>query len=80
MSDDIEARIIEMVTTARKTQKPTDIAKKLADELGVDKSEVKRAIKKLAREEKLVFTYYGSSFVELPGQEQPPEEDEEASE
>ena len=75
MSDELKQRIIEMVATARKKQKPGDIAKKLAAEMGVERSEVKKAIKELAKEDKLVFTYYGSSFVELPGSEQPKDEE-----
>ena len=77
MSDEIKAKIMDLVTHARKKQKPGDLAKKISADLGVSRSDVKTAIKELTKEDKLVFTYYGSSYVELPGQQRAP--DEEAS-
>jgi len=35
---------------------------------------VKKAIKELVSDEQLVFTYYGSSYVELPGADRPSDE------
>lgn len=75
MSDEIKAKIMDMVTNARKKQKPGDLAKKIADEMGCARSDVKKAIKDLTKEDKLIFTYYGSSYVELPGADQPVDEE-----
>ena len=75
MSEEIKQKIIEVVTNANKRQKPSDVAKKVSAAMGVESSAVKKCIKELAKEDKLVFTYYGSSFVELPGSEIPKEED-----
>jgi len=70
MSDEeLKQKIVDLVTNAKRKQKPGDIAKSLSAEMGVERSAVKKAIKELVRDETLVFTYYGSSFVELPGQE-----------
>ena len=76
MSDEIKQKIMDLVTNASKKQKPGDLAKKLSAEMGVERSEVKKAIKELVNEDKLIFTYYGSSFVELPGADRPPDEDD----
>jgi len=75
MSDEIKAKIMDMVTNARKKQKPGDLAKKIAAEMGCARSDVKKAIKDLAKEDKLIFTYYGSSYVELPGADTPVDEE-----
>jgi len=72
--EEIKQKIIEHLQSAKKRQKPKDIAKAVSAALGVEMSDVKKAIKELANEGKVVFTYYGSSFVELPGQEEPKEE------
>jgi len=77
VSDEIKAKIMDLVTNARKKQKPGDLAKKLSAEMGVQKSDVKKAIKELVSDEKLIFTYYGSSYVELPGADQPQAEEAE---
>ena len=70
MSDEeLKQKIVDLVTNAKKKQKPGDIAKSLTAEMGVERSAVKKAIKELVNDETLVFTYYGSSYVELPGQE-----------
>ncbi len=74
MSEEIKAKIMEAVTSAKKKQKPGDLAKKISAEMGVGKSDVKKAIKELVGEDKLVFTYYGSSYIELPGAGGPAEE------
>jgi Mn-dependent DtxR family transcriptional regulator len=73
MSEELKQKVLEFISAARKRQKPGEIASKLSEELGVERSAVKDAIKELAKEDKLVFTYYGSSFVELPGSERPKE-------
>lgn len=74
MSDELKAKIMALVTDAKKKQKPGDLAKKLSAEMGVQKSDVKKAIKELVTDEQLVFTYYGSSYVELPGADRPSDE------
>ena len=77
MSDEIKAEIMDIVTNASKKQKPGDLAKKIAADMGVSKSDVKTAIKELVTADDLVFTYYGSSFVELPGAGQPVDDGDE---
>lgn len=70
MSDEaVKEKIMDMVTNAKKKQKPGDLAKKLSAEMDMSRSDVKTAIKELVNDGKLVFTYFGSSYVELPGQE-----------
>ncbi len=78
MSEELKAKIMDLVTNARKKQKPGDIAKKLSAEMELSRADVKKGIKELVQEEKLVFTYFGSSYVELPGAEHPVDEDEAA--
>jgi len=70
MSDEaVKEKIMDLVTNAKKKQKPGDLAKKLSAEMDMSRSDVKKAIKELVNDGKLVFTYFGSSYVELPGQE-----------
>ena len=59
---DLKEKIYEMVAKSSKKLKPGDIAKKLSQELGVEKSQVKTAIKEMVSEGRLIFTYYGSSY------------------
>ncbi len=72
--EEIRQKILEKLQSAKKRQKPGDLAKLIGEEMAVDKSAVKEAIKNLAKEGKVIFTYYGSSFVELPGADKPQEE------
>ena len=70
MSDEaVKDKIMDMVINAKKKQKPGDVAKKLAADMDMSRSDVKKAIKELVNDGKLVFTYFGSSYIELPGQE-----------
>jgi len=75
MSEEIKQRIMDIVTNAKRKQKPGDVVKKLVAEMGVERSDVKKAIKELTSQDKLVFTYYGSSFIELPGGDQQGEDE-----
>ncbi|MEW6355077.1 MAG: hypothetical protein AB1696_02020 [Planctomycetota bacterium] len=70
---EIRQKILERLQAAKKKQKPGDLAKAIAEEMGVDKADVKKAIKDMAKEGQVIFTYYGSSFVELPGADRPEE-------
>ena len=46
--------------------KPSDLARTLAKSLGIDKKEVKEAITELTAEGKLVYSYAGHSWLEVP--------------
>ena len=72
--EEVRQKILERLQSAKKRQKPGDLAKSIGEEMGLGKSEVKKVIKDLAKEGQVIFTYYGSSFVELPGADKPQEE------
>ena len=73
--EEVRQKILERLETAKKKQKPGDLAKSVGEEMGLGKSEVKKVIKDMAKEGQVIFTYYGSSFVELPGADKPQEEE-----
>lgn len=50
----------------KKKLKQSDIEKKIAEETGVTRQEVKEALRELIDEGKLIYTYFGGSFVEIP--------------
>ena len=55
-----------------KKHKPADLTKKMIEYFGeeeVDKMMCKQAIQILVDEDKLVYTYFGGSFLELPHEE-----------
>jgi len=72
--EELRQKILERLQTAKRKQKPGDLAKSLGEEMGLSKSDVKKTIKDMAKEGQVIFTYYGSSFVELPGADRPEEE------
>jgi hypothetical protein len=73
-ADDVAATMFNMVKEAQgqKKYKPGDLTKAMVELYGgegVDKSVCKEAIKKLVNEGKLVYTYFGGSFLEIPHKE-----------
>ncbi|NOZ20514.1 MAG: hypothetical protein GXP25_05425 [Planctomycetes bacterium] len=72
--EEIQQKVLERLQAAKKRQKPGDLAKSIGEEMGVSKGDVKNIIKNMAKQGQLIFTYYGSSFIELPGADKPQEE------
>ncbi len=53
----------------KKKLKQSDILKKVSADQGVEKDEVKAALRELIDAGTLIFTYFGGSFVEVPPKE-----------
>lgn len=53
-------------SVGRKKLKPSEIQKTISAEAGVTQDEVKDALKDLIDDGKLIYTYFGGSFVEIP--------------
>ncbi|MBF0338477.1 MAG: hypothetical protein HQL05_11675, partial [Nitrospirae bacterium] len=49
----------------------TDILKKVSADQGVEKDEVKAALRELVDAGTLIFTYFGGSYIEVPPKENP---------
>ncbi|MBW2092883.1 MAG: hypothetical protein JRI34_12280 [Deltaproteobacteria bacterium] len=64
--EDLKQEVFNLVAESQKKVKPSDLAKTLARSLGVDKKQVKKAINELVSEGRLVFTYTGHSWLEIP--------------
>lgn len=64
--DEIKQKMYDKVANTHKKLKPGDVAKSIAEEAGIDKAEAKKILAELVNEGKLVYTYFGSSFIELP--------------
>lgn len=62
----LKQKVFEMVAHSHKKMKPSDLAKTLARSLGVPKEEVKAAIHELTSEGKLIYSYSGHSWLEVP--------------
>ncbi len=69
--EELKKIIYEMVekSMGKKKLKQSDILKKVSAEHGVDKSEVKAALRELLDSGQLIFTYFGGSYVEIPPKE-----------
>ncbi len=71
--DEVADAMFKMVADAQgqKKLKPMDLTKAMAELFGedVDKKLCKSAIKQLVDSGKLVYTYFGGSFLELPHRE-----------
>lgn len=71
--DEVADAMFAMVADAQgqKKLKPMDLTKAMVETFGeeVDKKICKGAIKKLVDSGKLVYTYFGGSFLELPHRE-----------
>lgn len=69
--EDIKQKIYALVekSLGKKKLKSSDIQKTIAAEAGVSREEVKDALRDLIDEGKLIYTYFGGSFVEIPPKE-----------
>ncbi|MBF0465187.1 MAG: hypothetical protein HQK88_02135 [Nitrospirae bacterium] len=56
-------------STGKKKLKQTDILKKVSADQGIEKDEVKAALRELVDAGTLIFTYFGGSFIEIPPKE-----------
>jgi hypothetical protein len=68
--EEVKKKIYELVekSTGKKKLKSSDIQKTISAEAGITREEVKGALKDLVDEGKLIYTYFGGSFVEIPPQ------------
>lgn len=66
--EEVKQKIYELVekSMGKKKLKSSDIQKQISSELGISRDEVKDALKDLVDEGKLIYTYFGGSFVEIP--------------
>jgi len=66
--EEVMKKIYELVekSTGKKKLKSSDIQKTVSAEAGVTRDEVKAALKVLVDDGKLIYTYFGGSFVEIP--------------
>ncbi len=53
-------------SVGKKKLKSSDIQKTVSAEAGISRDEVKDALKDLVDEGKLIYTYFGGSFIEIP--------------
>ncbi|KJU82682.1 hypothetical protein MBAV_005123, partial [Candidatus Magnetobacterium bavaricum] len=56
-------------STGKKKLKQTDILKKVSADQGIEKDEVKAALRELVDAGTLIFTYFGGSYIEVPPKE-----------
>ena len=64
--EDLKYQVFTLVSDSQKRMKPGDLAKSLARSLGIDKNDVREAITELVSEGKLIYTYAGHSWLEIP--------------
>ena len=64
--EEIKQKIYELAAGSHKKMKPGDLAKTMARSLGLDKKLVKEAINELVAEGRLVYSYAGHSWLEVP--------------
>jgi Mn-dependent DtxR family transcriptional regulator len=62
----LKKQVFELVAHSHKKMKPSDLARTLARSLDVDKKEVKEAIAELTYDGKLIYSYAGHSWLEVP--------------
>ncbi len=69
--EEVAQKIYELVekSVGKKKLKSSDIQKTIATETGVTRDEVKAALRDLVDSGKLIYTYFGGSFVEIPPQQ-----------
>lgn len=65
---EVAQKIYELVekSTGKKKLKSSDIQKTISADLNITRDDVKAALKDLVDEGKLIYTYFGGSFVEIP--------------
>ncbi len=66
--EEVKNKIYALVekSIGKKKLKSSDIQKTVSTEAGVSRDEVKEALKDLVDEGKLIYTYFGGSYVEIP--------------
>jgi len=66
--EEVKTKIYELVekSVGKKKLKSSDIQKTISADLGITRDDVKSALKDLVDEGKLIYTYFGGSFVEIP--------------
>ncbi|MEW5745506.1 MAG: hypothetical protein AB1805_08755 [Nitrospirota bacterium] len=69
--EQVKQKIYELVekSMGKKKLKSSDIQKTVSAENNISRDEVKDALKDLVDEGKLIYTYFGGSFVEIPPQQ-----------
>ena len=69
--EEIADAIYKMVKDAegQKKLKPTDLTRAMMEAYGTDKKAVKLAIRSLVDSGRLVYTYFGESYLEIPKEE-----------
>lgn len=65
---ELKQKIYSLVeqSMGKKKLKQSEIEKKISEEAGVTRQDVKAALRELIDEGKLIYTYFGGSFVEIP--------------
>ena len=66
--EEVKQQIYALVekSVGKKKLKSSDIQKTISAEAGITRDEVKDALRDLIDEGKLIYTYFGGSYVELP--------------
>lgn len=69
--EEVKKKIYELVekSTGKKKLKSSDIQKAVSADAGISRDEVKDALRDLVDDGKLIYTYFGGSFVEIPPQQ-----------
>lgn len=69
--EEVKQKIYALIekSVGKKKLKSSDIQKTISAEAGITRDEVKAALKDLVDEGKLIYTYFGGSFVEIPPQQ-----------
>ena len=68
--EEVKQKIYALVekSVGKKKLKSSDIQKTISAEAGISRDEVKDALRDLVDEGKLIYTYFGGSFIEIPPQ------------
>ena len=66
--EDLKQQVFDFVASSHKKLKPSDLARTLARSLGIDKKEVKEAMTDLVSEGRLIYSYAGHSWLEIPAE------------
>lgn len=74
--DELTEAMFRMISEAQGVRKlkPTDVSKAMIERFGPErcsKDACKQAIRLLVDSGRCIYTYFGGSYIELPGQEQP---------
>ncbi len=66
--EEVKEKIYALVekSIGKKKIKSSDIQKTISTELAITRDDVKAALKDLVDEGKLIYTYFGGSYVEIP--------------